>query len=156
METTRHYTATVYIVNDGATALHDHKRLDMWLPPGGHIDRDELPHEAAIREVSEETGLDVTLLAARTGASSATVEPLPEPAHLQLADVNVCDGHVGHQHIDFVYFGSVEHRDIQPEDGEIETWHWFTAAELREDGDHLDSDVIAHGIEAIKAVENDR
>ncbi|WP_336359122.1 NUDIX hydrolase [Haladaptatus sp. ZSTT2] len=152
METTRHFTSTVYIVNDGATALHDHKHLDMWLPPGGHIDRDELPHEAAIREVKEETGLDVTLFAKRTGASSPTVEPLPEPAHLQLADVNVYDEHVGHQHIDFVYFGRVEHRDITPEDGEIETWHWFTKDELREDGDRLEPDVIAHGIEAIEAV----
>jgi 8-oxo-dGTP pyrophosphatase MutT (NUDIX family) len=58
METTRHFTATTYVVNDGATVLHDHKRLDLWLAPGGHIDRDELPHEAALREVREETGLD--------------------------------------------------------------------------------------------------
>ena len=33
METTRHFTATVYVVHEGATLLHDHKRLDLWLPP---------------------------------------------------------------------------------------------------------------------------
>ena len=62
METTRHFTATVYVVNDGATALHEHKRLGIHIPPGGHVDRDELPHEAALREVREETGLEATLL----------------------------------------------------------------------------------------------
>ena len=48
METTRHFVATVYVVHKGATLLHEHDRLGMWLPPGGHIDRDELPHEAAV------------------------------------------------------------------------------------------------------------
>jgi 8-oxo-dGTP pyrophosphatase MutT (NUDIX family) len=33
----------------------------MWLPPGGHIDPHELPHDAAVREVHEETGLAVAL-----------------------------------------------------------------------------------------------
>ena len=57
METTRHFVATCYVVDDGATLLHEHEKLGMWLPPGGHVDRDELPHEAALRETYEETGL---------------------------------------------------------------------------------------------------
>jgi 8-oxo-dGTP pyrophosphatase MutT (NUDIX family) len=39
--------------------LHLHRKLGMWLPPGGHIERDELPDDAAVREVFEETGLRV-------------------------------------------------------------------------------------------------
>jgi ADP-ribose pyrophosphatase YjhB (NUDIX family) len=46
METTRHFVATVYVVNGGAVALHEHDRLGMWLPPGGHVEREELPHDA--------------------------------------------------------------------------------------------------------------
>ncbi|MFB6185928.1 MAG: NUDIX domain-containing protein, partial [Halobacteriaceae archaeon] len=60
MELTRHFTATTYIVHDGQTALHEHDLLEMWLPPGGHLERDELPHHGARREVTEETGLDIT------------------------------------------------------------------------------------------------
>ena len=56
METTRHFVATVYAVHDGAVALHEHDKLEMWLPAGGHLDRDELPHEAALREAREESG----------------------------------------------------------------------------------------------------
>ena len=42
METTRHLTATVYVVNDGATALHDHARHDVRIPPGGHVERERV------------------------------------------------------------------------------------------------------------------
>jgi 8-oxo-dGTP pyrophosphatase MutT (NUDIX family) len=36
-----------------------HKKLGKWLPPGGHIEPNELPDDAACREVLEETGLKV-------------------------------------------------------------------------------------------------
>jgi 8-oxo-dGTP pyrophosphatase MutT (NUDIX family) len=34
----------------------------MWLPPGGHVERGEIPDNAAVREVFEETGLNVELV----------------------------------------------------------------------------------------------
>ena len=154
METTRHFVATVYVVNDGATALHTHDKLGMWLPPGGHIDRDELPHEAAAREVREELGLDPRLVAPQGDLSSATVESLPQPQSFLLEDINTCDGDVGHQHIDFVYYGAVESRDISPGAGEqpAEDWEWFTPAALRDRADTLESDVVENARRAIEAV----
>ena len=44
-------TATVYVINDGKVLLHQHKKYKTWFPLGGHIEEDEFPHEAAIREV---------------------------------------------------------------------------------------------------------
>lgn len=156
METTRHFVATTYIVHEGATALHPHDRLGIWLPPGGHIDRDELPHEAAKREVLEETGLEVELLAESSDVTSETVRSLPQPAHLLLEDINRYDGHVGHQHIDFVYFGAVEGRDLQPSDGEAsaDDWAWFTTAELAAKRGSFETDVVELGQAAIEAVES--
>ena len=120
METTRHFTATTYIVNDGATALHEHERLGIRLPPGGHVDRDELPHEAARREVREETGLDPDLVAAESEITGPNTRGLPEPAHLMLHDINVHeDGSVGHQHVDHLYYARVDSREIAP-DGDDE------------------------------------
>ncbi len=160
METTRHFTATVYVVNDGATLLHEHERLDTWLPPGGHVDRDELPRETARREAKEETGLDVSLLEPETSVDAAIMpgprsRELPGPEHLMLFDIDVHpDGHVSHQHVDFLYFGEAETRDLFPADGERATnhWEWFTPAQLR-DHDELDPDVVQVGEEAIEAVE---
>jgi len=161
METTRHFTATVYVVHDGATLLHEHDRLDTWLPPGGHVDRDELPRETARREAMEETGLDVTLLERGTSVDASIVpgpnsRELPGPEHVMLFDIDVHpDGHVSHQHIDFCYFGRADTRDLDPADGEAAAaeWTWFTPADLR-NHDELDPDVVQVGQEAIEAVES--
>lgn len=153
METTRHFTATTYVVHDDATLLHDHKRLDLWLPPGGHIDRGELPHEAAVREVHEETGLDVELVAETEDIPSETSRSLPQPAHLQLSDINVYDGVATHQHVDFIYYARADARAVNPGDGEVgeEDWEWFTREDLTAD-DRLVPDVVEIGRRAIDAV----
>jgi 8-oxo-dGTP pyrophosphatase MutT (NUDIX family) len=156
METTRHFVATVYVVADGATCLHEHDRLGMWLPPGGHIDRDELPHEAAIRECREETGLDVDLIAPQGDLASETVESIPEPQHFLLEDIDVHpDGRVSHQHVDFVFYGRAEDRGIDP-DGDDEAapeeWEWFTPGDLEARDDELPADVVAAGKRAIRTV----
>lgn len=155
METTRHFTATVYVVNEGATALHAHPGLGIRLPPGGHVDRDELPHETALREAREETGLDPTLLTDHREIASETSRSVPRPRHLMLADVNRFDEHVGHQHIDHVYFATVDSRRMDPAAGEepAAAWDWYTAADLRTAD--VDEDVCELGIEAIEAAAGD-
>ena len=134
METTRHFTATVYVVNDGATALHKHERLGIHLPPGGHIERDELPHEAALREVREETGLEATLVADRADVDAPNGRPLPEPAHQMLHDIDVYpDGSVGHQHNDHPYYAHPPTRRIVPpgrDEADRDASAWYTPVDL--------------------------
>jgi 8-oxo-dGTP pyrophosphatase MutT (NUDIX family) len=153
METTRHFTASVHVVEAGEVLLHDHKRLDLWLPPGGHVDRDELPHEAALREAREETGLELELVADPPDISSQTLRQLPRPRLLQLADIDVCDGEVAHQHVDMVYFAGARDRGLDPGDGEVpaERWEWFGAKDLRED-DRIPGDVARIGRRAIQTL----
>ena len=53
-----HFTASCYIVDgSGRLLLHHHRRLNRWLQMGGHVDGDELPVAAALREGREESGL---------------------------------------------------------------------------------------------------
>jgi len=52
-------TAGGCLIHEGKTLLIKHKKLGVWLCPGGHIDPDELPHQAAEREFWEETGVKV-------------------------------------------------------------------------------------------------
>jgi 8-oxo-dGTP pyrophosphatase MutT (NUDIX family) len=157
METTRHFVATIYVVNDGATLLHEHERLDMWLPPGGHVDRDELPHEAALRECREETGFAPDLVASRADVGSETARSLPEPQQFLLEDINVHEnGAVGHQHIDFVYYGRVADRAVEPaseDEAPANAWEWFTPDELTARQHELPDDVVEVGIEAVERVD---
>ena len=140
VETTRHFTATCFIINDDKVLLHFHKKLDKWLPVGGHIDRDELPHKAAEREAEEESGLDVEINGRED--LSEEVDKLPRPDKVLLQDIN---DH--HQHIDSVFFVETEDEDFESEDG-IEEMAWFTEEEVRE----LDAaeEVKNHSLEAMK------
>ena len=51
-----------YVVYDGRVLLIQHKKLGLWLPPGGHIDPNEAPDDALKRELKEEVNLEVELL----------------------------------------------------------------------------------------------
>jgi 8-oxo-dGTP pyrophosphatase MutT (NUDIX family) len=154
VELTRHFTATVYLVHDGATALHEHKRMGIRIPPGGHVDRDELPHEAGLREVREETGLEPTLVDDSPDVEGPDARSLPRPRHTMLYDINVDDeGNVGHQHVDLIYYARVGGREITPAEGEApaSAWEWYTPAELR--ATDLPNDTVEIGVEAIATVD---
>lgn len=96
--TGRHFTVAVFVVREGKVLLHHHRKLGMWLPPGGHIERNELPDEAAVREVFEETGIRVVLVGERREDIADPVQ-LHRPAGVQLENIGP-----GHQHIDLIYF----------------------------------------------------
>ena len=43
-----HFTATAFVVDNGRTLLHWHKKLQQWMPPGGHLLPDEDPASGAL------------------------------------------------------------------------------------------------------------
>ena len=98
----REFTVAVFVVHDGAVLLHRHKKLDMWLPPGGHVEPGELPDEAAIRETKEEAGLDIVLVDTSDDPRPAPPGPqrLCRPLGIQLEDIPPAPQH---QHIDLIY-----------------------------------------------------
>ena len=97
-QTGRHFTVAVVVVWEGKVLLHRHRSLKMWLPPGDHIEQDELPDEAAVREVFEETSVRVELIGEKREDVSDPAQ-LYRPAGVQLENIGP-----EHQHIDLIYF----------------------------------------------------
>jgi ADP-ribose pyrophosphatase YjhB (NUDIX family) len=100
----REFTVAVFVVHQERVLLLLHPKLGRWLPPGGHIEPNELPDEAAVREVDEETGVKIRLIGGQ-GLPIDEPRQLIRPAGIQLENIGP-----GHQHIDLVYFAV-------PEDG---------------------------------------
>lgn len=108
---TRDFTVAVFVVHDHRVLLHFHQKLDRWLPPGGHIEANELPDEAAVREVMEETGVACALTGGtrmRYDDPSLPVQ-LVSPAGIQLEQIGP-----DHQHIDLIYFATGAPADPMP------------------------------------------
>lgn len=105
-----HVTASAVIVGERGVVLHRHKRLGLWLQPGGHVDGQEQPPAAAGREAHEETGLMVT----------HTDDP-PRIAH-----VDVHAGGRGHTHLDVRYLMTAPDDDPRPAPDESQDVAWFS------------------------------
>lgn len=125
MKLTRDFVASVYIVDEGKVLLVHHKKLGMWLPPGGHINENELPTEAAVREVKEETGLDIEIIGEEDHYERVKI--LLHPKIVQLEDIEP-----GHQHIDLIYFSKLKGKSqkIVLNEEESTKIKWFSKEEL--------------------------
>lgn len=106
-----HVTGSALVVGPAGILLHMHKRLGMWLQPGGHLEAGETPWAAARREGEEETGL--------------AFDPWPV-ARPPLAHLDVHDGGRGHVHLDLRYVLTVTGDDqARPPAGESQVVRWF-------------------------------
>jgi 8-oxo-dGTP pyrophosphatase MutT (NUDIX family) len=133
-EDTRHFTASMVVI-DPQTArvlLVLHKATGQWLFPGGHVDPDEAPHEAAIREVREETGITPDLISTgKIRRGSSTVHPIPFDVQEFPAPVKPHKGEPAHHHIDFLYIGYTDSRvELIPQENEVDAARWVTLFDL--------------------------
>ncbi len=108
--------------------LHKHKKLGVWLQPGGHIELNEDPLEALNHELREEVGLSadsyhIIERIDQPGSRGAKILPLP-------FNLNVHDYNDTHKHIDLSYLIRATHETLQPEAGESDQIDWFSLQEI--------------------------
>ena len=151
----REFTVAVFVVHEEKVLLHWHRKLQRWLPPGGHIEPGELPDEAAVRETWEESGLEIDLIDAlrkhpdwRELAEAGAPQRLVQPLGIQLEDIGP-----GHQHIDLIYAARPRRgADTLPRpavDDPNSRPGWYALNALPRDG--LTNEVIRWAMAAVQA-----
>jgi 8-oxo-dGTP diphosphatase len=114
----RAFSIAVYPRHRGRVLVILHKRLGIWLPPGGELADGETPLEAARRELFEETGLH--------GTFPRTTDIDGVPPGLLGYEEHIA-GSKG-LHMNFVFVADVDTAEVRPND-EFTQWKWVTYEE---------------------------
>ena len=125
MPPVRHFTATGFVVHEERVALHWHAKVRAWLPPGGHINENEDPVQAVLREIEEEAGLRAEVVSAGPLVHPSYPRQVAPPFTIMVEDID--DPAQGaHQHIDMIYFCHLAGPAGPLKDG----WRWVSGGQL--------------------------
>ncbi len=104
----KQFTATTYLFFKQKTLLLKHPKLEKWLPPGGHIEKNETPPCAAKREVKEETGLEFNFIRdEHIWINEWNANSIERPYMCLKEEIPKHKNVEAHQHIDFIFIGKV-------------------------------------------------
>lgn len=122
------FTVALFIVDQSRILLVLHRKLKKWLPLGGHIELDEDPEIAALREGKEESGYDLELIGDRPPTTEPGTRALIAPRFLDIHRISDT-----HEHIGMIYWARPIGGSLVRAEEEHHDLRWFTPAEL----DHL-------------------
>jgi 8-oxo-dGTP pyrophosphatase MutT (NUDIX family) len=139
------FTVAIFVVQSGKVLLILHRKLNKWLPLGGHIELDEDPEIAALREAKEESGLDVELLGERPPTTEPGTRALIAPRFLDIHRINETHEHIGmiywarpksgsltlarDEHLDIRWCGGGDLDSLQPTMSNAVKWYCRKAIE---------------------------
>jgi 8-oxo-dGTP pyrophosphatase MutT (NUDIX family) len=119
------FTVAIFVVRERKVLLILHRKLNKWLPLGGHIELDEDPEIAALREAREESGFEVELIGERPPTTEPGTRALIAPRFLDIHKITDT-----HQHIGLIYWARPKSGAMALAEEEHHDIGWFTSAEL--------------------------
>ena len=140
------FVVSVFIVHRGKVLLVYHKKYNEWLPIGGHIDLNEDPEQALFKEIREECGLPVKILAARPAIGHRGVKPILTPSYVDVHRITRV-----HKHIAFVYFGTTTSARAKLHEREHREFRWVSGSDLGSRELRLTKSIRFYCEEALKA-----
>ncbi len=127
----KQFTSTVYIIDNDKVLLIFHRKLQKWLPPGGHMDSHETPPEAARREAMEETGLEIEFIKQENiWINRWNARSFERPYLCLLEEIPAFGEKEAHQHVDFIYIAHPTGGQLKQNHAETSGIRWFTIEEI--------------------------
>jgi len=131
-----------YIFDKDKVLLIHHKKLDMWIGVGGHIEENENPDQAIRREIKEETNLDIGFVNnSNISQKGKVIKNLATPFYVNIHNVG------DHNHACFFYICKVVDASKLKINNELKSAKWILVEELKEP---IDISVINQVKEAYK------
>ena len=119
------FTVAIFVVHEEKVLVIHHRNLKKWLPLGGHIELDEDPETAALREAKEESGLDVELLGERPPTTGPGTRALIAPRFLDIHRISST-----HEHIGMIYWARPKSGTVTLATAEHHDIRWCSAPDL--------------------------
>ena len=119
------FTVALFVVHNGKVLLVHHRNLNKWLPLGGHIELDEDPETAGLREAKEESGLEVVLRGERPPTTEPGTHALIAPRYMDIHRISDT-----HQHICMMYWARPKNGTLKLSPSEHHDIRWCSAANL--------------------------
>ncbi len=143
------FVADVFVVHEDKVLIRRHDKYDKWLAVGGHIELDEDPNLAAVREVKEEVGLDVELVGEspqlRNKEWSSYRELIP-PRYMNIHDISST-----HQHISLIYFAkSISDKVVNEGAERSRGYKWFTKPDLEKNKEKISESIKFYALKALE------
>ena len=142
------FTVDALIIYNDKVLLIFHKKHKIWLQIGGHIELNEDPEEALLREIKEECGLEVEIISKKEpNIEVEGTKFLYPPAFLNIHKVSDTHKHIGLFYIakatsDQFIHNKEEHDDIR----------WFSREDLDDPKYNISESLKFYAKEALNKV----
>ncbi len=147
------FTVEVFIVYDQKVLLRKHDKYGIWLSIGGHIELDEDPLQAALREVKEEVGLKIELY------HDPVLQLTQRDSYRELIPPQFMNRHKindTHEHVTLVYFARSSTDQLLLSQTERSSGcRWFTREELDQPQYGINDHIKMYARSALEKVIND-
>ena len=119
------FTVSIFVVRGEEVLLVHHRNLNQWLPLGGHIELDEDPEVAALREAREESGLEIELVGERPPTTGGGTRALIAPRFMDIHRITD-----SHEHIGLIYWARPRNGTLACAVAEHHAIRWCSVADL--------------------------